>query len=366
MKENLPFQSTVANLVFEWCKPSQKPPVLSRVTQTNFEEVFSFAARNGVAPWCYYQFKKHPAMVLPPELEEPLKMQYLQTLLMNRQKWKVFSEMNLLARQNGITIVPLKGTALAFTVYPQEALRPMGDIDILVPDAQMDLFADIMYQKGATPIHQPISQLHAKVNAHIPAIRWQNIMIEPHRRLFAIGSTLNPQQTDLFSETFCPQQIPNISIFNDVMQTYHLAGHLLKGYQLGGLRLGWLVDLALLLERNQHDPAFIRKVLNFNPREKEQMASVMAWAMRLLPYDPWNIRPKIPFPEETFFLRETDAAKRHKQMVVKEILRLPGIKNKSIMLFREFFPEKAYMDQQYGKHRGVALLKLYFKRILGF
>ena len=240
MKENSPFQTAVANQVFQWCQVTQEPLPLSTQINDTHQEIFSFAARNGVAPWCYYQFKKHKIDALPSELEQQFKMQYLQTLLMNRQKWKVFSEMNHLARQNNITIIPLKGTALAFTLYPQEALRPMGDIDILVPEEQIDRFSNIMHQRGATRIHQPISKFHVKFNAHIPAILWQNIMIEPHRRLFALGSTLNPTKADLFSETFYPQKLANICVFNDTMQAYHLAGHIFKGYQMGAMRLSWL------------------------------------------------------------------------------------------------------------------------------
>src|SRR5262249_11472497 len=37
------------------------------------------------------------------------------------------------AAAEGVPALPLKGPLLAFTVYPDPALRPMGDVDVAVP-----------------------------------------------------------------------------------------------------------------------------------------------------------------------------------------------------------------------------------------
>jgi hypothetical protein len=362
-----PFHSKIASIVFEWCHPGTTSPPDLPHDPVLASQLFDFAARNGVAPWFYFQLNKKSdkGVHLSREIENKFRMQYLQTLVMNQQKWKVFGDMNFLAQQHGIKIIPLKGTALAFTLYPQESLRPMGDIDILLAEHQIEQFKEIMYRNGAQQLYAPISKLHAKVNAHIPAIRWQNIMIEPHQRLFGLGNPLNPDSVDLFTRTTHPPNQPEILIFDDIMQTYHLAAHTFKGYQMGGMRLGWLLDIALVLKRNVSDPAFINKVIAINPRSKKQIESAIYWSSLLLEDFPWHLHPPIPFPDEAIFHKEVDTEKKHKFIVLHEISRLPGVHKKILMLFREFFPEKAYMDHQYGRHRGFSLLKLYLRRISG-
>lgn len=363
MSKNSPFSSPIAKLVFEWCRFDTSIK-WSEITESIYD-ILNFATRNGVAPWCYYQYQKQKISSLPDQLEQPLKMQYLQTLLMNRQKWKVFQDINTISQQHNIPIIPLKGIALAFTLYPQEALRPMGDIDILVPEDKINSFQEIMLKHGATTLCPPLSGYHAKINAHIPAMLWQNIMIEPHQRLFALGNSFNPQNTDLFKETISPSNNLEITVLNDVLQAYHLAAHIFKGYKLGCMRLSWLLDLALILQRNIKDSDFFQKIININPKVQRQISSVIYWSSLLLPHHPWNIKHNIPFPDEMMFHKERNTSQKHRLMVFNDIIKLPGLHHKTLLLFREFFPEKAYMDHQYGKHRGFSLLLLYFKRILG-
>ncbi|MGM0532731.1 MAG: nucleotidyltransferase family protein [Bacteroidota bacterium] len=360
-----PFKSTSAAVVFSLCKPSGSNLSEKDIKQADPEKTMDFAARNGVAPWCYHQLstlKTNSEAVQ--KLIKKFRMHYLQTLLLNQQKWKVFNDMNNLAQQNGIAIIPLKGTALAFTLYSQESLRPMGDIDILVPATEIFRFREILMEKGARQLHVPISKLHEQVHAHIPALSWQNTMIEPHQRLFALGSKFNLPDTDLFNHTTDSTEYSTLTIFNDLMQTYHLCSHTYKEYKMGGMRLGWLLDIALILNRNNDDEKFREKVMGINPKARKEIASVLQWAS-LLNSDNKIEKTSIPFPKEEMFKKEHDPEGKHKIMILHQIAGMPKFRSKATMLFREFFPEKRYMDHQYGKHDGWALLKLYFKRIAG-
>jgi hypothetical protein len=362
-----PFISQTANLIFNLCKPGGTVPDDNVSENLNITNFLDFATKNGVGPWCYYKLNECPdkALQWPSELKASLRMQYLQTLVMNQQKWKVYKEMNTLAKTHEIPIIPLKGTAIAFTLYPQEALRPMGDIDILVPEEKIYKFRDIMIQHNAEPLYVPLSRIHNQVHAHIAPLKWQNIMIEPHQRLYAIGSRLNLKNLNLFNHLKTTEAHPDIKIFNDVMQTYHLATHAFKSYKLGGMRLGWLLDIALILQKNQNEPDFKQKIIALNPKAKKDVTAVLQWASLLISDEVNSNTFTIPFPEEEMFHRELNPRKRHRFIVLNEIAHLPGIQNKFLMLFREFFPEKKYMDYQYGKHRGMALMKLYLKRIAG-
>jgi hypothetical protein len=360
-----PFRSRLANLVFDLCKPQRKIYANLNLDKEEADSLLLFASKNGVAPWLFYKTNNdvEQEVHFPESIRNTLRMQYLQTLVMNQQKWKVFKELHALAANNNIKIIPLKGAALAFSLYKEEALRPMGDIDILVPSKDVFKLRDIMLRNGATPIHVPMSRLHDHVHAHISALRWQNIMIEPHQRLFALGSILNPTRTNLFENLRKLDNQPEIEVFGDVMQAYHLITHAYKGYKMGGMRLGWLLDIALILDRNKKDSDFSTKVKSLNIKAEKQLETIIQWAGLLL--DNQHDKLLVPFPDEAMFMAEQDPKTKHKKMVLEEIAGLPGIKNKASLLFREFFPEIAYMDHQYGKHRGLDLFKLYMKRITG-
>ena len=363
----VPFQRDIAKLVFELISFFGHDSDKQTLTNKEATEAFNFAARNGLVPWIYHQInsENYKGVQWPESIRQAMRMQYLQTLVMNQQKWKVFREIKAIAAMEGIRIIPLKGTALAFSLYPEEALRPMGDLDLLVQPHQVHALRDLLLSKGAIPLHVPISGIHDKVHAHISALSWQNIMIEPHQRLFALGSNMNLNNIDLFEHTEPIQAYPDVEIFDDRMQTYHLATHAFKGFKMGGMRLGWLLDIALILDKNSNNKDFIPSVLNLNPRARKEILAPIQWASLLL-NEAAASNMELPFPNEMMFHKEQDAGKKHKIMVIHEIMGLPGLGNQTRMVLREFFPQKSYMDHRYGKHRGLALFLLYLKRIAGF
>ncbi len=362
-----PFNSPTAAFVFALCMPQNKvlPALPSGKSQVG--EIVSFAARNGVAPWCFYQLNTHDLTQHPDllQLQQKLKGHYLQALVLNQQRYEAFRQIQQMLQTHHLEVVALKGLALAFSLYPEEALRPMGDIDLLIPSAQIYEARDLILAHGGKPLYVPISPLHDRVHAHVSALVWKGIMVEPHQRLFGLGSPFNPKSTPLFERIKIPVGHPELKIFDDELMTYHLAAHLIKGYKMGGMRLGWLLDIALLLQRNHHNPEFKAAVTKLHPPIKKEIASALEWASLLLNPLPPLKALHTPFPDEAHFIREQNTSKKHKRIVLTEIAHLPGIHLKLYMLFRELFPSPAYMNHQYGKHKGLSLVGLYLKRLLG-
>ncbi len=363
-----PFISSAANFVFSLCMPQNAtiPPLPPG--ENALEDIVSFAARNGVAPWCFFRLNalgtgSDDGLI---RLQQKLKMHYLQALVFNQQRWKAFQEIRELLNNHGIEAIPLKGLALAFTLYPDEALRPMGDIDLLIRPEQVFKARDLLLAHGGKSIYVPLSPLHERVHAHVSALHWKGIMVEPHQRLFALGSPLNPARVDLFASLIRPGNHPEFRVFDHPVMAYHLTAHMIKGYKMGGMRLSWLLDIALLLQRNQNQSGFTDVVTELHPPAKKDIAIGLAWASLLLSNtNEANRTLSAPFPHEALFHREQDTQQKHKKMVLHEIAHLPGINRKIAILFRELFPTPAYMNHQYGKHQGVKLLLLYVKRVLG-
>jgi hypothetical protein len=100
--------------------------------------LLQMAQREGVAPLLYWRFSKSGKIeTLTKDARNSLRDMYSSTWVNNQ---RIFKELEILARlffQAGIPAVVLKGACFALTIYPEVGLRPMGDLDILVPKAKL-------------------------------------------------------------------------------------------------------------------------------------------------------------------------------------------------------------------------------------
>ncbi len=65
-----------------------------------------------------------------------------------QRKHETLSLLAILAQPPAIPVILLKGIALAFTLYPDPALRPMNDVDVLTPDKRLPEAAKRLLAKG--------------------------------------------------------------------------------------------------------------------------------------------------------------------------------------------------------------------------
>lgn len=154
-----------------------------------------------------------------------------------------------------IPCIVLKGSALAVTLYPDPALRPCGDIDLLFHAADIGRVLDLLRCRGfAMPDAESlqrgaagsIGEYHLTRQGARPAI------IEPHWRL-----TNNPYYGRRLTTAWFWSQTTTTRIGHEAAtvlaphaQFLHLAAHYYLHH--GGEQLLWLFDLALLLHQHAH------------------------------------------------------------------------------------------------------------------
>jgi hypothetical protein len=139
--------------------------------------------------------------------------------------------------------LPLKGAALAWTVYPDPALRPMYDLDVLVQPG--DLQAAL---RAAQTVGYRLDKL-----THHAVLRGgpnQSISLELHWSL--PNGRLLP--ADLFSEL---SQNPSPELF-EAFTTLYCCAHLYRQHPENP-RLIWLNDLRLLRQRLS-DPGMLHRL----------------------------------------------------------------------------------------------------------
>lgn len=325
--------------------------------------------QHGIGAWCYYRHKQGILLLNTNEKLERWKKLYLVTSIQNQHKLRVFNEIQEILKNKNITIIALKGTALANHYYPDEGLRPMGDLDILVREGDGIKALNTLLEAGATMGYVPRSALHEQVHSHVRTIQFKNVLIEIHQRLFSKGNPVYIDTNNCYNHLIkISKKEIDILILNDLLTAYHLLAHAASNIQSGGLRLSWLVDIALLLSKQANPEKFINEVLQIKIKEKNKLWAVLQMTALLLPHEIQQLllkdTQKVNIEKELYhWMKKRDIQQIHKIVNLKEIIHTPGLKNKVILLTREFFPTREYM-LQWEKGKESRLWRLYVKRLL--
>ncbi len=178
-------------------------------------------------------------------------MQQLDALMLRHRLWHrertvVLAEILEAFRRAAIDTIVLKGAALAWTIYPSPALRPMSDVDLLVqPEAART--AQLLLRR--LRFEAQLSGRRFGRNAHhLPiASRSQNgvtISVEIHRDALPRDTLSSISMTNL-TEAARPFDLNGTRAFalGHVDTLRHLTQHLLEPSWSGRLRLIGLVDL---------------------------------------------------------------------------------------------------------------------------
>ncbi len=134
------------------------------LSEADWDEVFEFAQTHGVTPLLHRNLKSRYADLRVPEaIQTRLRDTYRATGIRNT---RIFAQLNGILkgfRAAGIDVVVLKGAHLAELVYEEVALRPMGDVDLLVRPGDLRAATQLLRSMGyeqpghegsASPRHQ--------------------------------------------------------------------------------------------------------------------------------------------------------------------------------------------------------------------
>jgi hypothetical protein len=157
--------------------------VLARKGDIAWGKVISKAIQHGVSPLLYVNLRKASLdSIVPEQMMDWLRRAYLDSVarsLLNQQEieclLKTFS-------RKSIPVIVLKGGVLAQTLYANPALRPMGDVDLLIRQADIvrvkPLLLTVGYQISPDPFCRSAS------------FRWRFLKGMPFRKVGEDGASL--------------------------------------------------------------------------------------------------------------------------------------------------------------------------------
>lgn len=110
----------------------------SRQPTADWNEIAELAVRQGVAPLLFKHIKTSNTKAdVPDTAWKRLRMAYFASAEWDRRLYRDLQTVIRCLRTRGIKVIVLKGAFLAEAVYGDAALRPMGDLDLMVRRAEL-------------------------------------------------------------------------------------------------------------------------------------------------------------------------------------------------------------------------------------
>ncbi|MDX9993535.1 MAG: nucleotidyltransferase family protein [Anaerolineales bacterium] len=137
--------------------------------EDQLQNLIGLALQEGLAPLLYWRLSKSGYFSsLPVPIRDTLRAAYAATWAQNQNILRELAKISGAFERAGIPLVVLKGACFLLTLYEDIGLRPMGDLDLLVPAARFDLALQTAQALGyQDQIPEPAPGLRAMLNHEV-------------------------------------------------------------------------------------------------------------------------------------------------------------------------------------------------------
>jgi len=204
-----------------------------------------------LAPWVYRTLQFQPQADAPLDLLAELHHDYIASSLAALARERPLRELLAAFEDDGVPVVLLKGIYLGYRIYEEPALRPMGDLDLLVPEDAFEQANRLLISSGYAVAVEETDVRHEALNrARVytrPGLR--PVEVDLHRAVWAMDYYRIPSSV-IWSDTEETTLYGHKALFlSPELNFLHLGIHNLN--HVGGIR-DWL-DLILLLGSSTFD-----------------------------------------------------------------------------------------------------------------
>lgn len=189
---------TIINCISASGQPNVSfPTELAQAESSDWDDVAVTAIVLGLAPLLHWSLAETPSIDIPPIAKAKLSITYKAQVERNAGIAYQLQEILRACSAQNIDVIVLKGALLAPTLYPDPALRPMNDIDLLFQPADLTKVGIMLESLGYVGKHKSADQ-GPGVTKHLSTYRRQgnegatpnpylsassDRMVEPHGSL---------------------------------------------------------------------------------------------------------------------------------------------------------------------------------------
>ena len=340
------------------------------VEMDEWEALAELAVRHRVAPMLHWQLKQSGGdALIPPAVAETLSRAMLRAVRNFTLQEIAHRTLDERLHEAGIATIWLKGAALAHTIYPDPALRPMGDLDVLVPHdrcfAALDVLQREGYRMAALDQFRPsnhVPQPEAKTNHHYELVGGPSdaVAVELHFRLLAPNDELLPLEAQTWfwrqTQSVAFDEDRSFTSLNAEAHLLYLAAHAILQHGESEELLRFL-DMHFLIERHPLDwerTAAQARVLGWSSALSEALRRTMEY-----------FHTPVPSAVGQSLAQQADAADRGAGLRWKRARgTLAGMTLGGRMRYvmGSVFPSTAYMRRKYDVAGRRPLWRLYLHR----
>ncbi|MDO9581345.1 MAG: nucleotidyltransferase family protein, partial [Bacteroidales bacterium] len=321
----------------------------------------SLANAHGVAALVYHNLERNNLLNgIPEEVVTYLRGALMRSLSRNAFNTESLGEVLPLLNKEKIRTVLLKGLAMELTVYGNEGLRQMSDVDILISRNQCIKAREILISNGFVSL--PVKSIFHKfiiadTGKHLPSLIKNGTSVEIHHELF--GTRKNGLTRMLYDNSYKIMiKGEEVSIPPPQIFFLYLIKHLYLHEMNNESQLRLYTDLVVLISKHRNE-IINHDLLTY--ASQAGMSEILAWHLEPLRdlwgvtfpgwiddfikgwYDPDSINKFI------FFLKspknnpplDKPSAYRHK------ISEIPGVHRKFLYLLGDLFPTFSFMKKRY-------------------
>ena len=339
------------------------------VTVTDWSQLVRAAETHALAPLAYAALNQSGrSNDAPASVRDQLRVAYLRSNVAN---WLAFQELDCLLEMFGreqIPVVVLKGGALAHALYGDPALRPMMDLDLLMPSSYQMRVSDLLAQQGYSSPTELAKGFGERFSNYQGFERGGNrpSHLEIHWHLFKSPYYCERIPIDWFWDRTMEISIggARARVFDPNAQLVHLCAHFALHHQAA--RLLWSYDIARFLTRygSKLDWSQVidaAKRFGLSQAIELSLARVVeTWQIPL----PADVFQRLRAARPTLGQRIAFAmltAPRGEARVILDTLSAPDLSGRLAFGLRHIFPSAEYMRERY-RIREMRLLPLYYAR----
>jgi len=168
-----------AALLLRCLSPARMPDDGLPGESSAWDAAVELAVRHGVAPMAFKRLKQDGARV-PDAAWDRLRSNYLASAGRNARLLRHLAPVLAGLREAGIPVIVLKGALLAETVYADPGLRPMNDVDLMVPRPDLARALAVLADMGGVPASIPDIDWCCRFSAHLPEVMVDGLAVEIH------------------------------------------------------------------------------------------------------------------------------------------------------------------------------------------
>ncbi len=211
------------------------------------------ANRHGLAGLIYWEWRQSPPQLVPDFILAELKQSYLATLARNTILLNELQRILQIIGAQDIKVVLLKGAVFARTLYEDIGMRPMSDLDILLPEEKIKNGVALLLANGyEEPVLLQREMMKKEVahDIHLRQVDPPHVDVEVHWRLAAGQGYRQKVEMNWFWQETIPLEGEPIGVFtlSPTANLLYLCAHLAFQHGLGSAGLLWYVDIARFLE----------------------------------------------------------------------------------------------------------------------